>query len=125
MPVLIQFLMYSIIKVRGQGRSPEQTLGTNSIASRTTPRGSSTPRCSNKRRITGILSHQDLRITGSQRELESEEFRHNQHHRKDRFKSDIGRASSTRGNRMAGGKHKNISNRNQGYLASSGLVLPP
>ena len=29
------------------------------------------------------------------------------------------RAGSTRENQMAGGKHKNISNRNQGYLASS------
>ena len=29
------------------------------------------------------------------------------------------RADSTRNNQMAGGKHKNISNRNQDYLASS------
>jgi hypothetical protein len=38
---------------------------------------------------------------------------------KNRFQSDIARAGSTRDNQMAGGKHKNISNRNQGYLASS------
>jgi hypothetical protein len=61
----------------------------------------------------------DLRITGPQRQLDSEEFLHNQDHRKDRLQSDIARASSTRDNQMAGGKHKNISNRNQGYLASS------
>jgi hypothetical protein len=29
------------------------------------------------------------------------------------------KAGSTRDKQMAGGKHKNISNRNQGYLASS------
>jgi hypothetical protein len=39
--------------------------------------------------------------------------------RKDRFQSDIARAGSTRDNQMAGGKCKNISNRNQGYLATS------
>jgi hypothetical protein len=36
-----------------------------------------------------------------------------------RLQSDIVRAGSTRHIQMAGGKHKNISNRNQGYLASS------
>jgi hypothetical protein len=35
------------------------------------------------------------------------------------LQSDIARAGSTRDNQMAGDKHKNISNRNQGYLASS------
>jgi hypothetical protein len=44
----------------GLGQCPEQTLGTTSP---TTPRGSSTPRCSNMPRITGSLDH---RITGSQ-----------------------------------------------------------
>jgi hypothetical protein len=34
-------------------------------------------------------------------------------------RSDIAIAGSTRDNQMVGGKHKNISNRNQGYLASS------
>jgi hypothetical protein len=67
-------------------------------------------------RITGSQNH---RITGSQRYLNSEEFWHNQDHRKDRLQSDIAKASSTRDNQMAGGKCKNISNRNQGYLASS------
>jgi hypothetical protein len=33
--------------------------------------------------------------------------------------SQISRAGSTRDIQMAGGKHKNISNRNQGYLVSS------
>ena len=31
----------------------------------------------------------------------------------------MSRAGSTRDNQMMGGKHKNISNRNQGYLSSS------
>jgi hypothetical protein len=90
-------------------------------------------------RIPGAWSHQDLkvlkaawlpgapthsgsqnpRITGSQRQLDSEEFWHNQDHRKDRLQSDISKAGSTSDNQMAGVKLKNISNRNQGYLASS------
>ena len=37
----------------------------------------------------------------------------------DRLHSDIARASSTRDNQMAGGRHKDISNRNQGHVASS------
>ena len=37
----------------------------------------------------------------------------------DRLHSDIARASSTRDNQMAGGRHKDISNRNQGNVASS------
>jgi hypothetical protein len=44
-----------------------------------------------KRKKPGIL---DPRITGSQRELDSEEFGHNQDHRKDRLQSDILRAGS-------------------------------
>jgi hypothetical protein len=39
--------------------------------------------------------------------------------RKDEVQSDIARAGSTRDNQISGGKYKNISNRNQGYLASS------
>jgi hypothetical protein len=46
---------------------------------------------------------QDLRITGSQRQLDSEEFWHNHDHRKDRLQSDIQRTGSTRDNQMAGG----------------------
>ena len=38
---------------------------------------------------------------------------------KERLQSDIVRAGSTRDNQMAGSKLKNISNRNQGYLALS------
>jgi hypothetical protein len=68
------------------GLGPEQTLGANSVASLTTPRKSSTPRHSNTPRITGFreLGHtrisgsQDPRVTGSQRQLNSEEFWHNQ-----------------------------------------------
>lgn len=80
------------------------------------PKGSLTPRSSDTPRISGL---QDPKITGSQRHLDLEEFRHNQDHRKNRLHSDITRAGSTRDNQMAGGKCKNISNRNQGYLASS------
>jgi hypothetical protein len=59
---------------------------------------------------------QDHRITGSQRQMDSEEFGLNQDYR---LQSDIVRVGRTRNNQMTGGKHKNISNRNQGYLASS------
>jgi hypothetical protein len=69
-----------------------------------TPKGSDTPRSSGS---------QDPRITESQRQLNSED------NRKDRLQSDITRAGNTRDNQMRGGKWKNISNRNQGYLASS------
>ena len=58
-------------------------------------------------------------MPGSQTQFDSEEFYHNWDHGKERLQSDIARAGSTRDNQMAGGKHKNISNRNQGYLASS------
>jgi hypothetical protein len=94
----------------GLGQCPEQTLGANFTASPTTLRRSSTPRCSNTPRITGskapkslatpgsqgtrgsltprssdtprISGSQDPRITRSQRQLNSEEFWHNQNHRK-------------------------------------------
>jgi hypothetical protein len=72
--------------------------------------------------LPGARTHpgsQDHKITGSQRQLDSEKFWHNQNHKKDRLQSDISRAGSTKDNQMLGGKHKNISNRNQGYLASS------
>ena len=96
-------------------------------------------------RITGAWSHQDLRfpeaawlpgalarsgsqghrIPGSQKQLNSEEFWNNQDHRKDRLQSDRVRASSTRDNHMAGGKHSNRSNRNQGYRHDQNQILPP
>ena len=129
------------------GWYPNQALDTNSIASPKTPRWSSTPRCSNMSRITAsfdarslvkpgsqgprgtltpsnsdtprISESQDPRITASQRQLDSEEFGHNQDHREDRLQSAIAKAGSTRDNQMAGGKCKNISLRNHGYLASS------
>ena len=59
---------------------------------------------------------QDLRITGSQKQLDYEEFLHNQDHRKDRLQSDIVRAGSTRDNQMVAGNSKTISNRKQDYL---------
>jgi hypothetical protein len=68
-----------------------------------------TPRSSYTPRISGL---QDPRITGSQKQLDLEEFRHNQDHRKEKLQSDIARTGSTRDNQMQGGKHKNISNRN-------------
>ena len=126
------------------GQCLQQTLGTNSESSPIIPRGSSTPRCSNMSRITAsfdarslvkpgsqgprgtltpsisdtprISESQDPRITASQRQLDSEEFGHNQDHREDRLQSAIARAGSTRDNQMAGGKLNNI-NINQGYLA--------
>ena len=51
--------------------------------------------------------------------LDSEKFWLNLDYRKDRLQSDISRAGSAWDNQMAGGKHKNRSNRNQGYLAPS------
>jgi hypothetical protein len=51
--------------------------------------------------------------------MDSEEFWHSQDHRKVRLQSDVARAGSISNNQMIGGKHKNISNRSQGYMASS------
>jgi hypothetical protein len=96
------------------GRCPEQTLaripqpvpqlpekapllGALTSPSPHDPRGSLTPRSSDTPRISG-----------------------SQNPRKDRLHPvHIVRAGSTRDNQMAGSKHKSISNRNQGYLASS------
>ena len=69
--------------------------------------------------MSRIPGSQDMVTPGSQRQLHTQELSHSQDLRKDRLQSDIGRAGSTRDNQMAGGKHKNISNRNQGNLASS------
>ena len=41
-----------------------------------------------------------------------------QANRRDKLQSETARPTNTRDNQMARGKHKNISNRNQGYLAS-------
>jgi hypothetical protein len=54
-------------------------------------------------RISGL---QDPRSTESQRQLDLEEFLHNQDHRKDRLQSDIYKAGSTRDNQMAKKKKK-------------------
>ena len=59
-----------------------------------------------------ISALQDPRITGSQRKLDSEEFGLIWDYRKERLQSDIARAGSTRDNQMAGGKHKDRSNKN-------------
>jgi hypothetical protein len=64
------------------------------------------------------LGSLDPGIRGSQRQLDSEEFCLNQYYRKDRLQSDILSSGSSRDNQMVGSKHKNRSNRNQGYLAS-------
>jgi hypothetical protein len=89
----------------GLSQCPEQTLAANSKASYT----GSTPRHSNTPRITRLTGFQEL---GHTRISESQEFWHNQDHRKDRLQSDIVKARSTRDNQMVGDKCKNISNRN-------------
>lgn len=116
-------------------------LGANFTASPTTLRRSSTPRSSNMPRFTGsqnprslvttdlrvpeaawlpgALTHlgsQDHRIPESQDDKDSWSLRSSD---TARITERIERAGSTRDNQMAGGKHKNISNRNQGYLSSS------
>jgi hypothetical protein len=57
-------------------------------------------------------------MTGSQRQLHYEEFNTTRIEGK-KGSSKIVRANNIRDIQMAGGKHKSISNRNQGYLASS------
>jgi len=42
-----------------------------------------------------------------------------QAHRKDKLQSETARPTNTRDKQMARGKHKNLNNRNQGYLAPS------
>jgi hypothetical protein len=42
-----------------------------------------------------------------------------QTHRRDKLQSETARPTNTRDNQMARGKHKNLSNRNKGYLALS------
>jgi hypothetical protein len=44
--------------------------------------------------------------------------------RRDKLQSETARPANTRDNQMVRGKGKNISNRNQGYLASSELSSP-
>jgi hypothetical protein len=84
-------------------------------------RGILTAKNSDTPRISGS---QELRSKGSQIKLDSEEFWINWDYRKARLQSDILRAASTWENQMAGGKHKNRSNRNQVYFASSELNSP-
>lgn len=56
---------------------PEQTWGSTSAPTPRTPGGSPTTRCSETPRIRGS---QDHRITGSYRNLDSKEIKHNQEH---------------------------------------------
>jgi hypothetical protein len=116
------------------GSRPEQTLGTNSAVSSTTPRDSSIPRSSsNMPKIRGSQDPRSLVTPGSQgpkgsptlRSSETPRIPESQDHRNsltrrssdimrirnDRLQSDMARAGSTRYNQMAGGKGKNISNR--------------
>jgi hypothetical protein len=62
---------------------------------------------------------QDLMITGSQRQLDSEEFGHNQDKMRNRLQVETVSACRSRDNQKERGKHKNISNRNLDYLKSS------
>jgi hypothetical protein len=75
-----------------------------------------TAKNSDTHRISGS---QEPTSKGSQRKLDSEEFWINWDYRKDSLQSGILRTANTWDNQMAGGKLKNRSNRNQGYLASS------
>jgi hypothetical protein len=124
-------------------------LDANSAVSPTAPRGGSNPRHFNTARITGsqepriprAWSHQDLRVPeaawlpGTLTHPESLDHRipESQDHRDSwtmkssdttritgrTGSSQIVSAGRTRDTQMAGGKHKNISNRNQSYLALS------
>ena len=109
------------------GWCPEQTLGPNLAASPTTPRSSSSPRCSNTPRIPGSQELGHTRISGSQRQLDSQELLHpgSQDHRQswtlssdtttitgETGSSQTVSASSNRDNQMGRGKNKNISHRN-------------
>jgi hypothetical protein len=85
------------------------TPGFQDTRGRLAPRNSDTPR---------ISGSQNLTCTGSQTQLDCEKFWHNQDHRRDRLQSETVRASRTRDNQMVKGNHRNISNRNQGYLVS-------
>jgi hypothetical protein len=58
----------------GLGSCPEQTLGKNSAASPKTSRESSTPRHSNTTRITESQELGHTRISGAQREFDSQEL---------------------------------------------------
>jgi hypothetical protein len=69
-----------------------------------------------------ISQSQDLTITGSQRQIDSEEFCHNQDHRKDRLQSNIAKAGS---NQMAGGKYKIQATEAKVTWHHQNPILPP
>ena len=98
----------------------QRITGTQDPRSLVTPgsqglRGSLIPRNSDTPRISGSQDRRDSWSLGSSDSA-----------RKDRLQSDIVRAGSTRDNQMEVSiRTKNISNRNQGYLASSDPNLPP
>jgi hypothetical protein len=71
------------------------------------------PRSSDIPRISGS---QDPRITVSQKQLVSEEFQHNQDHRRNKHQSYIASSGRTRDNQMAGGKHKTQKSRLLGII---------
>jgi hypothetical protein len=83
--------------ILGLGQRPEQTLGANSTARLTTPRSSSTPRCSNTLSMRGPQDPMSLLTLGSQGPKGSLTPRSS----KDRLQSDIARAGSTKDNQMA------------------------
>ena len=71
------------------------------------------------------LYHISSYLNPSQRELVSQEYWQTEVCRRDKHQSETTRPLNTRDNMMVKGKDKNASNRNQGYLLSSELVLPP
>jgi hypothetical protein len=117
---LILSITEGLLSNVGQDWHPEQTLGANSRASPTTSRGSSIPRHFNTLRIPGSWDPRSLVTPGCQGLRGSLTSRSSDTPRisgsQGRLQSDIVRAGSTRDNQMVGGKHKNISNRNQGDL---------
>jgi hypothetical protein len=64
-------------------------------------------------------------INTTRRELVSQEYKYSCEHRSDKTQSETARPDNTRNNQKVGGKGKIVSNRQQGYLASSEPVLPP
>ena len=56
--------------------------------------------------------------------IQNHKIRGSQAHRKERLQSETARSVNTRDNQMVRGKHKNISNRNQSYLATSESSYP-
>ena len=47
-----------------------------------------------------------------------------QAHRRDKLQAETGRPTNSKSTQMVKGKHKNVTNRNQGYLSSSEHISP-